>query len=422
MNLLKLASLAACAALVGACADNLTLPGRSLPTTIYIETSVGDTLANVPFLAVQEGDTPWRALNGLTGEYSFLSLTGRFGTLVVCPSISPTSPQKVLLQHTTYLDTDYVQAFCAGPSAAPTPRKLTGTISGLTAGDAVVLVLGDGSTRLFTASGPTLAFDLADAPSGLYDILAAKGTADAVVGVRPNRILFRRNVDVSHDATLDLDFSRAAPPETFAVNAIGALGSETTNCSVDYFGAFGILPLAGASAASLASVPGIPANVQAADEFHFAICAASTETTLRTAERFFKAPGGLSLSLPEVFSTPSMSVEATAPYVRLRARFSGVPMNAWVNFEASQEAVDTLPRTVWNVSLSPTWLQQTPSASADRTFVFPAFSGLEGWSDTYGLQPARATRWSVGWEISTEGNTIAEGAAIRSTKRGTLTP
>jgi hypothetical protein len=53
-------------------------------TEMTVRTRVGDSEANVPFLAYQDGDGPWQAVDGLGGRYDLLLTGDRFGVAWVC--------------------------------------------------------------------------------------------------------------------------------------------------------------------------------------------------------------------------------------------------------------------------------------------------------------------------------------------------
>jgi hypothetical protein len=180
---------------------------------VVVKNRLGMPGASLDWIVARDGDGPWRVVPSSASGYEFEVTQGRYALATVC---LPTGAAELIAA--TVSELPRVILTCFDPTAGPTYR-LTGTLVGARN---VAPSVGFGGVHGYfhgqTAGTPS-AYS-ADLPQGTYDAVARD------TGLRPGRVLLRREVRVEGPSTLDWDFGQAIMLQA-APAPIGLMGGET---------------------------------------------------------------------------------------------------------------------------------------------------------------------------------------------------
>jgi hypothetical protein len=212
-------------------------------------------------------------------------------------------------------------------------------------------------------------------------LIATKVTS----GMQVNKVFIQRNISVSGNTTINIDFNspNAFDPETHNA-AVGGVSGETVVGGVEFRSHNGTLISTGVVSGVLQfPFAGIPSSKQFGNDIHQFFAEASTTTSSRRIERYFKAPIDLSVTLPAPFGNATVTVATTRPYTRLTA--------SWDAYSGAQAylAQFGLGQVDWFVRLSAGWLGE------QRTYTLPDLSGVSGWNNNWGLPTSGTIYWEV---------------------------
>jgi hypothetical protein len=204
------------------------------------------------------------------------------------------------------------------------PRNLTGTVTGMTAGQSALIALGANGQVTTTSS-----YNIQAVASRLLDLVATRGTL-ASGNLVPDKLIIRRSQDYTSTIP-DLDFTGAESfaPTSSALNVSGFGNGfiiDFTNylwSATSTYGPINAGPVPGGST-TLYSVPA--AQLVAADRHELAIDAYSTDgRTGHGLYAYFGGTGDRTETLGPLLSIPQISVPTTTPYTRLRAQLPSQP-------------------------------------------------------------------------------------------------
>ena len=310
-------------------------------------------------------------------------------------------------------------------------KTVNGTVAGLGANQSATITLGTAST---TVENPATTFSLTNVPDGALDLVAARRTTTvSQTGVSSvlDRIIILRGRNQANGSSVGLDFDG---PDAFAPAianiAIGNLGGDVAFAATSFFTAAG----GSADGASLLDdfsfgtgpfvYYGVPLAKQVAGDLHEAVAIAFplSGDQQRFAGIYFKDPTDRTVTLGAALSAPTVSVAATAPY--LRVRFTGpiqVEYNRFVNASLAQSS-GAVARNV-DIFASEGYLAGLDSYD----FTIPDFTGVSGWDNNWGLKAGVETDWFVRATGYTGTGFMSarpvEGSTFQAAARlGTITP
>jgi len=370
-------------------------------TVFPVTTFLGENPSNLPFLAYQDGDGPWTALEGQGGVYKLpvTDVEGRFGVIygAVC-RIGDFSSWDVNAFHLTLRDTQalFVAFFCnPGPGPQPTLFDLGGALRN-TAGQPGLIST---STGLWSFEGGAPRYDL-KVYKGLGDLVAATyPDPDTYI---PSRILVERGRDAQASATRDLDFGAegAAPLARQPIVRPALSPGESFRAGVQYQTGRGQVAILG-NGADLAEFAPFPAALARTGDVTVYGFQASGPETVRTVYGSTTAtPGPLTPRLPS--AVPPFTVSATSsPRLRLGLSWEAITPRP-ESHTASLVQRTEREETYWYVSFSRAWLRE----GTRFTWAPPDLSAVPGFDPAFLFRPGVA----VQVQMSQGGNqTVPDG-------------
>jgi hypothetical protein len=377
------------------------------------------------WLAAQDGAGAWtRITAGANNTYSFNIASGRGGVAYVIPQGTGFT---TIFFYATIAELTGQAGTCV--TVTPTGKTVNGSVAGVAASDLASITLGTAATSV---TGGVTTFSLAGVPDGNLDLIAGRAAFSingTSVSYILNKLIIRRGLNQAANSTLPvLDFgaSEAFDPVAKTLTINGA-GTDQVSSSISYVtsngtnGAFynDLTLTAGAR-----TYYGVPAAKQAAGDLHAASVAAFpaglSGTSFRTYTTWFKDAVDKTITLPPVLNAPTISVVATAPYVRLRAQLT---VQAEYNKFGGASFTQGTGATTRQVSITATG----GYLAGAFDFTIPDFSALVGWDNNWGLKVGAATQTSIfGYGWTTTGLFTAAPAEGGSTQfaiqSGTITP
>ena len=418
-------------AIVSACADSMTAPGPSTPPGPVTATVSYCAGLEPLWVAFQDGDGAWsRALPTVSDgksvfQFTFASNRGAIATATA--SGQGITDLLVLYGSPAELEAegDTSPRFCT-PAAAT--KTLLGRVAGLDTNEIAFIRVGGSGAQAFILPGDPGDFMLQVVPPGPRDLLATRATHTTGEALL-TRIILRRGIDLPDGATLPvLDFGS---DEAFAPAVANV---SITGAGVD--GAFSSTRLRNSNLDAQLSLNSVPAGevtrpYRALPEERLSpgdlqVLTASTSGggsvpgSARSAILYFRAPTDRTLALGPHIIAPSFSTVATAPYLRLRARFT--PQSDYDR--ATSIAYQQGSTTIVAVSMTAAY---AGANAAGYELIIPDLSQVAGFDPAWALRPAEA----LGWGASRIGGTIgfgidpvvSDGATQRSAfLGGTLVP
>lgn len=401
----------AAAVVMSACGGGGAGGGGTSPT-------ISVAVQGAMWVAYQDGaNGNWTTLSpsgGFSGSVPSTAPDGRYSLAFVCGGAKPT----VHVVHATRQELPQINFTCSG--ATPTTITVSGTVSGLNGGAALVSI---GETA--TATSGAYTFQIAP---GAYDVLAVRFAA----GV-PNRAWLQRNRQFSNNTTYNIDFAQAdgsivrafeVSSGTLTVSGLDTQANETATVRV--------LLQSGdrASVVGLGSVlndltptayPLFPTGVlSAAERFRVQV---DTSEQRGVAQVAATLPSSLVITLPPPFTSPTLGASNSGS-VQLSAEdfsYGAAPVVAY------QMSASAASGARFEYFLTRGWLGDAPR------YTTPVLETLSGWNPAWSLQRdepvdaklrvyvSNATPQSV-WSYL-QGNPPPAGFTLRyATRRQTLTP
>lgn len=433
---------------------NLEIVMREITArTVLVRTFRGKQQAPPNFIAFQDGNSPWQLAQGTGGQYTLTinDPNGRYGLVIVCVSTTGLDSQtevEVNIIHATIDELSQINHVCE--EAPPTNFvTVSGTVSGLGSDEVAIIAIGGSQTFVYARYGNTYSLQV---PPGTYDLIAGKFPKQHM-GVA-NRALILRNITVSGNTTINVDFNS---PDAFAPiirNAVidGILSEETAIGEVSFRSHNGTEVMTGSEFEGLPPTirfpfASIPTDKQFGNDIHQLVGVTFSETSSRLIERYFKAPIDLSVTLPPPFGNAFVTVAMTNPYTRFTASwdaYSGAQAY-FAQFGDEEYGVAMARRRLvsnpqpsrarkrsqqaisrfWFVGLSTGWL------NGQSSYTLPDFSGLSGWDNNWGFPARSQVPWEVGAVVTNRSIqdlvnaelTPVDGLEARfASKKGRITP
>lgn len=357
---------AAVAVLISACGGGggSTGGGGSAPT-VFVDVQGANWVA---YQNGASGNWTTLALNsGFSGTVPLSAPDGRYSLAFVCPGQKPT----VQVVHATRQELPQLNFTCS--AQAPATVAVSGTASGLNGGTALISI-GETST---TSSG---AYTLQVAP-GTYDVIAVR-----FAGNTPNRVWLQRNRQFSNSASYPIDFAQAdgTVVRVFDVSE-GALAVSGLDTQVNETATVRVLLQSGSRSSvvglgsalnnlTLIAYPLFPAGVLGAAELlRVRVDTSEQRGVVQVAASL---PNSLTVTLPPVYGTPTLSV-TNAGAIQFSAQDFSYSETPVVGYQLSAQA-NSGARYEYLITRG--WLG---SANAYAT---PELETLSGWNSAWSLQ------------------------------------
>lgn len=389
------------------------------------------------FVAYQDASGSWRrATAGATNTYTFTIANGGGGIAAI--KRVGTDGYGWSIIYGTPAELNASGGTSTQVCVPSTGKTVTGTVTGLGTTQSAFVTLGSASTVVTGATGG--AFTLRNVPNGPQDLIATRANLSTSGGplFTVDKVIIRRNLnppDNSALAALDFGATEAFAPAT-ANATVAGIGTDSAGLSVSYmtgntstFGTFAPFysdfGLTSASATRL--YYGVPAANQVSGDLHalmaFAYPPGGSATSNRFAMQFFRTVADQTLTLGPALSTPTVTVAATAPYLRPRMQLPAQPQyNRLANVSYDQRAGTASSRDV-------TIIMTAGYIGSASTFDFqiPDLSGLTGFDPAWGLAAGVATNWSASMyggslALGLPGVRPPDGASVQAASRSGSVP
>ncbi len=382
------------------------------------------------WLAAQNGNGAWTQVTaGANNSYSFnISTTG--GVAYVTQNAANDYDLTLIYGNRAELDGRGINA-CT--TVNPTPRSVTGTVSGfgLTNSDQVSVSFGGAvPTTAPTAAAPN--FTINNVPAGVRDLLGSRSginLANPLAGFTPNKIFIKRGLNPANGGsvgTVDFNGTDAFDPDSKTVTLGGLTAGEQTTAVATFNTANGgglLLGFGLPGTSSTLTYSAVPSSRTVAGDLHALAASAITSvnnipTAIRLVTTIFRDATNTTLNMGAVLSTPTIS-STNGAYARLRAVLARQTdyQNLWLAGFTQASGGSTR-------SVSITMTEGYIGNAANFDAAIPDFSGVGGWQNVWGPLAGAATQW----QVSANGFVIgsgqqAEGTQTRTASRfGTFTP
>lgn len=263
-------------------------------------------------------------------------------------------------------------------------KTLTGTVSGLTAGQAAYVVMGANGTTTSSAN-----YTLQGVAARPLDLVATRGVISGTLV--PDKLIVRRSLELSSTIPL-LDFTAAESfaPAATTLSVTGFNAGDVIDFVNNFWSAtstFGTVHAAQAAGGS-STLFSVPAAQQIAGDTHelFVDAYQPSGPTGTSMVSYFEAPTDRTEALGPVLSNPAVSVPTSTPYARMRGQL------------ASQAEYPSAARFVFfqgTTSLKVVLLVGTANyfgaTPGTWDFVIPDFTGTTGFSASWMLAAGQTT-------------------------------
>jgi hypothetical protein len=379
---------------IAACSEDQRDPTSPYPPPPPAAIDVAFCAGDEPeWLAFQDGDGAWtRAQPTIVGELATYSHTFAADRGAVATERTiPGGFTFLSVQYGTPAELPIVGDGRPDRCGISALHTLLGTVAGI--GENEIAVVSDGrSTREATGPEEGNEFTLRFVPSGPQELLATRLT-DTGDDLLLTGYILRRGVDLPDGATIPvLDFNSAEviQPEARVLTLAG-FGPDGATSGVGFrsahsdnivtFGMPEVVPPARTYYA-------VPEDKLAPGDLQFLTATTSislNSNVARSIIAYFRAPASRTLTFPAVPHAPTVSVVATAPTARLRARFdvqADYDRATGIHYQQAQNVV-ALNMTAAYAALNPGGYDMT----------VPEFTGVEGFAANWALHPGVVTLW-----------------------------
>ncbi|MCX7784414.1 MAG: hypothetical protein N2318_12325 [Meiothermus sp.] len=369
---LVLLFLAACTS-----APVLNQPPETLETRLYR----AGAPQNLPWVAYQDGDGPWQALNGQGGRYSFSvhDSGGRYALAVVCTNPALQNA-RVHIVHATAAELAAPVIGCLFPRNTPEVRTVSGKVSHFGDADwAIVQLTGSGSVDGPEADNP--GYTVEAGPGGQRLVALAQRRYGRDTNPWASRALLK-NLELSDNLSLDLSFQDPATQTQRQTVTVEGIGTDAIIHDTKFHPPANVYnPDLGNGLRGATShlYGGIPEAWQLPEDAHMAYAEAYVpgEGRGRSTTATFKAPRELTLALLPHLGAVEVRPEAPAGGLA-RYRFAWAPYVADLYFAEVSDLATGGNR--WQALVTPGWLRGTG-------YTPPDLSAAPGWNPAWNLSP-----------------------------------
>jgi hypothetical protein len=381
------------------------------------------------WVGYQSEGGPWqRATLGANNQVS-VSLSGTRAGIAYVVQSGTTFTTNVIYGTATELN-GFGTNLCQNVTGGKTHP---GTVAGVPAGGQATITLGNAAASVVTGN----AFTLTGVQPGPRDLLAVRSAVvlnGSSFSITPDRVILRRDVNLPNNTPIALDFGAAESfaPASAQLTVTGAAAGEsilpfvslqTANGTGGTFFT-GIGGLLGGGSGATQTYYGLPTDRLTASDYHLvtAIAFNTNGTSVdqangRITGGYFRAVADRSLALSPALSTPTVTVAASAPYVRPRVQLPRQTEYVDAFGATFTQATAGAPRAASITALG-SYLQ----GGTTWDVTFPDLTAAPGFDATWALRPGAATTYSVqasgGTGLTSVGQSPTEGASYRAAFRG----
>jgi hypothetical protein len=395
----------------------------SAPVTITWR-SCTDPSEAIRWFAVQDGTGPWRQVAGVSGTYQFQLNSHSAGVAYVAGG---ESPETVVRYYTT------AELAAVGPRCYEVQRpktRLTGSVSSLSASEYADIAFGDGYSYAspdFRGGVSTFSLDMETPKTS--DLLAVRQARCAGSACpMATGMIIRRSLTIPADASLGLlDFSNVAEVFPLVARHLTILGTST-GVGVKVSGSFTtsstgaavpltrISALMPSSSSSVATYYGVPDERLMSGDEHRLFLQSGTNSLLHEGMVILPRAIDTTVSLGVTLSSPAV---ATARHTGFATASATLPRDTGLEFWVARFEQSSIYVSVY--------VSAGYRASGDVRLEVPDFSGVQGWTATWGLGAGSKIFWSVSGlnvgPVKFETSTYSTMPSYRGTTRfGSVTP
>jgi hypothetical protein len=239
-----------------------------------------------------------------------------------------------------------------------------------------------------------------------------------------NKIYLKRGLNppnLSSFGTVDFNGTDAFDPDNKQITLNGANAGENVTIGLSFTTSTGTtasLSSFTSTTSSVTNVFSVPSAKTITGDYHTLTAIATTNSGNQTSAYRdliigVKDPSAQSYTLGPVQSTPTVSVLATAPYVRMRTVFAVQPEYPNLFFTAFAQAGSGSLRSA-NIVMWPGYL----GGGSTFDVSIPDFTSTAGWQNVWGMQPGATTIWQTQASGFIAGNgNIFDGSLLRAAGR-----
>jgi hypothetical protein len=363
-------SFVVCTALLAACGSNDGPEGTVVPL---------DFCTAPDWVAIKDGSGPWQHILPVEGAYEATFETAKGG--LAWASGPGGSLAGVIVQYGLPSE---LAVHCSEGTA-----QVNGSVTAIAETEHIQVGLAN-SNAFLHGTNPQTSFSLRSVPAGTWTLFGARLND---LPEPPIKVIVRRGVAVPHTGDLDpLDFDG---PEAFTLAAaqatITGLGASTVAILYSsYFDSDGWQHEYTQAVVSLTGPTpfvAFPLERLETGELSEVTVLADDNLGYRGVYQFFRAPTDLTVAMGPVLNRPAVTFPNTSPYLRPLAQLA-----SQVDYGQGAEAQFFQTSHYASIAVSAAYLGGTP---ATWQLELPDFSGVDGWDNAWGLDPAGPTQWSV---------------------------
>jgi hypothetical protein len=278
-------------------------------------------------------------------------------------------------------------------------KTINGSVASIGATDIATVTLGSSLATVAGATGVNT-FQLKNVTQGAHDLVAsrsAQSISGTTVSFVANSLIIRRGLDPADGSTLpvlDVNSTEAFAPAAanVTINNLGTDQAIASTSLVTAKGTSAAFSFSGLSTLTTQPFYGVPDAQLAAGDLHSLFVAATPQsdpTLSRSAILFFRSVTDRTVTLGASLSAPTISTVATTPYLRLSAQ---LPQQTDYNRLGGITYAQGTGATARTTSV---FMTAGYAAGSPFDLIIPDFTGVSGWNNVWGLQPAVSTTWIV---------------------------
>jgi hypothetical protein len=368
------------------------------------------------WVAYQDGSGAWtRVTSSGNNTYTFNISSGRAGVATV-DTVGTGFDLRVTYATAAELNNFGValgQRRCGA-------KTVTGTVASVTSTQNTQISLGYAYTTIPAGFGRS--FSLTDVPSGPQDLFASVSNNRTS---RFEKIVLRRALDVANGGALSpIDFNAAdAFAPASATVAVSGLGADTAAVFVSFLGnreqVYGRLTEDFFYVSAKGAIPydGVPGAQLAVGDLHSLEVGSARGGKDRAAGAYVRTPSNQTIVMGSTLGDPVVTRDNSGAYVRPRVVLA---QQAEYNRFIQNRFTQSVARRA--VSLIAT---SGYAGAAAWDLTLPEFTGVAGWTSTWGLAIGSGLTWRVsvsGGQFHLLDASVPDGATFRSAGQGGTLP
>jgi len=383
----------------------LSVTAAAAGQEVSLDFSVCSASDRPEWLAYQDGSGAWTRVTGVGDVYTFAIASARAGIAIATTSAGGQSSVIVYYATQSELVAGSVENLCDVQAAGKT---VTGTVSGLGAGEQAALSLGDASTQAL-ADG-TVTFD--GVPDGNVDLVGFKASP----GDATDRMILARGLAPAAGGDIGtIDFAADGfDPVSGAITVQGGSGAgglwTVAYATSPSPGACYVAQLQnGTYTSTQFTARGAPSGQQAAGEFHVFMAREGLYTVSTTFADMADHTITFGAALPAATIT---DISGGGVYRRVRAELTlpsdyGSIVTIAVTDNAGDRSISALATSGWLGGLG-------------VSLEIPDLTGAAGWNDAWAPASSSTSNWLF-QATGSSGDRCSEGArSVSASESGTV--